>query len=138
MENHANTSFAIIAILTTALPILSAPASAQAAPTESPVCSKLMSDYEMVSKKLAFESVVNDKSDNGALDEAKMAFEIMKSNGCKLPTSLPSSKSYILPAMDCKIALQKRELSYAQDRFSQTSTIRPYPDECILRDWKAR
>lgn len=134
-----------LTVITTALPHV---AKAQAKPGEPAVCRQLMIDYETVSKKLAYNratgatddsaprETMRGTEDGNALEKARMAFDIMKSNGCKLPTFTPSASRYSAAGLTCSTDLQRRRAELAYDRFNRVYVDRPYPASCDLSAWK--
>jgi len=97
---------------------LSAPSSAapkKAAPKKpSPACAKLSGKYEDFSKRLSVIRA-DGAGDRGAvMSEASMTLDLMRSNGCKLPTDTPSDMRYLLKAMNCTVARRRAVVAIAR------------------------
>lgn len=115
LNSVASVSFAVsLALVGSALSgTVQAQPKAQA---ESEACAKLRNDYEDASKKLALNDARN-RHDNSAIratmretensniiSQSRMVFDIMKSNGCKLPDHIPSASFYLVAASFCALS----------------------------------
>lgn len=123
-------------------------AKAAAVKAEPTICTKLMSDYEGASKKLAY-SQAEDAIDNSAprttmremqnsnvMNQAQMTMNLMKSAGCTMPTFVPSASRYGLASLRCATALQGIKTKHAVDRVEGKYVSYPEPVECDTSTWK--
>jgi len=123
-------------------------AKAAAVKAEPAICTKLMSDYEDASKKLAY-SKSEDVLDNSAprttmremqnanvMNQARMTMDLIKSAGCTMPTFVPSASRYGLASLHCATALQGIRTKHAVDRVEGRYVSYPEPAECDTSTWK--
>lgn len=124
---------------------------ADAAPPKSSaepdICVSLMNDYEMASKKLAYNEALGSRDDsapratmresenNNILNEARFTMDLMRSNGCKGPTYAPNWRRYAFASLSCSTALQGQRTDRALDRLRGTFTAQSKPPECDLSAW---
>lgn len=119
--------------------------------TEPSVCTSLMADYESANKKLAMLSAedfgdnsairatMRETQSNNVLTQARMTMDLMKNNGCKGPTSAPSSTRYLSAALSCRTALLKQDLAATRARYDKSPPpTTDYPVECDQSTWKAK
>ena len=86
----------------------------------SSACANLATKYENFSKQLS----VN-KADGGGsaavMTEAGLTLDLMRSNGCTLPTDTPSDTRYILKAYECSNARKQAVLAIMEGKPAATS-----------------
>lgn len=104
-------------------------------------CAKLADQYENASKALAFSfaegigdnsaprATMRETREGNVRQEARDNLELMKANGCKLPTSAPNAGPYVAQAMQCHLDQTKNQ--YATLRGKPTSD----PASCDMTKW---
>lgn len=110
---------------------------ASAPKAEPVVCEKLHADYEDASKRMALNHAEG-IGDNSALRatqreaqkasilaEARLMLDLLKGNGCHLPTSAPSLYRYYLSALTCHNDILAAKLSGTYI----------FPESCRRRSW---
>lgn len=110
-------------------------------------CDKLMTEYDEVSRKLALSKAYESVDDNAlrsatrssenqsSIEQAKMAFDIMKSLGCKLPTHTPSADRYAWQSIQCASALQTQRTENAKAIYLGKPLSFKTPMECDSNQW---
>ncbi|WP_375178237.1 hypothetical protein [Sphingobium yanoikuyae] len=84
------------------------------APT--PACAKLATKYENFSKQLSMNKV-DGRGDNAAvMTEAGLTLDLMRSNGCALPTDTPSDMRYIIKAYECSNTRKQALLAAMEEK----------------------
>lgn len=68
-----------------------------------------MLDAEGSSDNSAVRQNVRDTQKGNIIAQARMTMDLMKANGCKMPTSAPSGDRYGLAAIKCKTAQLEAE-----------------------------
>jgi hypothetical protein len=117
---------------------------------ENPACAGLTRDYDSTNKLLAMNTVegIGDNSairatmretQNGnALEKARMTLDLMKGNGCKLPTSAPGGSRYMSAALDCEKAKLDQTLARQAQGYRSWDlrNMPPPPSECDMANWR--
>lgn len=110
----------------------------------SSACKSLGDDYDAASKQLAanlaegigddsaIRATMRESQNQTTLDRARMTMDLMKGNGCKMPTSAPSANRYLTPALAC----QTDELKQSTARMTGASTDTSLPDSCDQTKWQ--
>jgi hypothetical protein len=108
-----------------------------AAAAEPPACKSLRADYEEASKRMAMNHAqgIGDNSavratrreteNNTILAEARLTLDLLKGNGCRLPTSAASYKRYYSSGLRCHNDILKVKLSGTYS----------FPASCRRADW---
>ncbi|MDV3480855.1 hypothetical protein [Sphingobium yanoikuyae] len=89
------------AALFTAYPSMAAAPKKGAANASAPACVKLATKYENFSKQLSMNKVDGGGDNAAVMTEAGLTLDLMRSNGCALPTDTPSDMRYIIKAYEC-------------------------------------
>ncbi|WP_374593014.1 hypothetical protein [Sphingosinicella sp.] len=146
------TSVSFVLCLSLGTSTLASTANAQsktdATPQEPEACAKLRSDYEETSKKLALNdakgrfddsairTTMRETENSNAINQSRMIFEIMKTNGCQLPDHIPSSTRYALASTKCAVAREVRRAEEFMDRDRGNYVDRGPIEECDISGWK--
>jgi len=124
------------------------PKTGTASKAEPEACAKLRTDYEDASKNLALNeakgridnsairATMREAENNNIINQYRMVFDIMKSNGCKLPDHVPSGSRYALASISCSAAIQGRRADEAADKFFNRLEDRGPIKECDISEWK--
>lgn len=87
----------------------------KAAPkTPSAACAKLATQYENFSKQLSMNKAEGRSGSAAIMTEAGLTLDLMRSNGCALPTDTPSDVRYLLKAYECGNARRRALLAAIQ------------------------
>ncbi len=127
-------SAALMALGLTCLPapLLAVGQSQRGQKREPAACAKLHDDYEMASKRLALYSaqgaVGGAAAKNRAarqtettMSEARMTLDLLRANGCRMPTWAPTRERYLMQGLTC-----------VSDMIGASAR----PPSCILENWK--
>ncbi|WP_156367262.1 hypothetical protein [Novosphingobium sp. KN65.2] len=139
------TALALAIASVTAAPLsIAAPQKSKAEPAQ---CTKLRTDYDDASKKLALaqaydvldhsaiRSTMRNSENSNVIAQARMTFDIMKGQGCSVPDYTPSAGRYGLQSLQCASALQEQRTKNAFADLDNRPRSYETPKECDTTAW---
>ncbi len=87
----------------------------------SSACANLATKYENFSKQLSVNKADGRGGSAAVMTEAGLTLDLMRSNGCTLPTDTPSDMRYILKAYECSNARKRAVLAIMEGKPAATS-----------------
>ena len=103
-----------IVALAGAQPAVSAVPKKAASKAPSAACVNLATKYENFSKQLSANKADGRGGSAAVMTEAGLTLDLMRSNGCTLPTDTPSDTRYLLKAYKCSNAQKRAVLAAMQ------------------------